>query len=119
MPPLLCSITLALALGGVTDLWSASSLQTEKADSPGWFSPNLLLVLNQDQLSGYLKQFKGDFQQKWGEFIDDDLLYIEGRYDKYEDRLPERYGNWNGEIEQWMDTWFEKHNFEQHRKGTP
>jgi uncharacterized protein YjbJ (UPF0337 family) len=119
MSPLFFSTMLAVALtlSGATDLFSASPLQT--ATAPGWISPNLLLVLNQDQFSGSWKQFKGELKQKWGEFTDDDLLYIEGRYDKYEGRLQERYGDRKEEIKQWTDEWFKKHHFEQDGQKTP
>ena len=108
MSPLLVSTTLAIALtlSGAKDLYSASPPQSWTAESPGWISPNLLLVLNQDQFSGSWKQYKGELKQKWGEFTDDDLLYIEGRYDKYEGRLQERYGDRKEEIKQWTDEWF-------------
>ena len=119
MSPLLFFTTLVVALtwSGVKDFFSASPLQ--KAKSPGWISPNLLLVLNQDQFSGSWKQFKGELKQKWGEFTDDDLLYIESRYDKYEGRLQERYGDRKEEIKQWTDEWFKKRHFEQDRQKMP
>ena len=108
-----------LTLGGEADLWSASPPQTEKAESSNWPTPNLLLVLNQDQFAGNWKQFKGDLKQKWGGFTDDDLLYIEGSYTKYEGKLHERYGDRKDEIQQWTDEWFKRHNFEPQRRETP
>ena len=121
MSPLLVSTTLvvALTLSGVKDFNSTSPPQSGTAESPGWISPNLLLGLNQDQFSGSWKQFKGELKQKWGEFTDDDLLYIESRYDKYEGRLQERYGDRKEEIKQWTDEWFKKHHFEQDRQKMP
>ena len=37
-----------------------------------------VLVMNEDQFKGKWKQFKGELKKKWGNFTDDDLLYIEG-----------------------------------------
>jgi uncharacterized protein YjbJ (UPF0337 family) len=65
--------------------------------------------LNQDEFSGTWKQFKGALKQTWGAFTDDDLLYIEGSYDKYEGKLQERYGDRREEIKQWTDEWFSEH----------
>jgi uncharacterized protein YjbJ (UPF0337 family) len=79
---------------------------------PGWSDPLLVLVLNQDQFKGNWKQFKGELKQKWGQFTDDDLLYIEGSYDKYEGKLQERYGDRKAEVKQWTDEWFKQHPYE-------
>jgi uncharacterized protein YjbJ (UPF0337 family) len=39
---------------------------------------------------------------------DDDLLYIEGRRDKLEGKIQERYGDRKEEVNKWVDEWFEK-----------
>lgn len=65
-------------------------------------------VVNQDQFEGNWKQFKGDLKQKWGKFTDDDLLAIEGRYDKLEGKIQERYGDRKQDVEEWVDEWFDK-----------
>lgn len=44
-----------------------------------------------------------------GNFTDDDLLYIEGRRDKLEGKIQERYGDRKEEVNKWVDEWFEQH----------
>jgi uncharacterized protein YjbJ (UPF0337 family) len=67
------------------------------------------LVLNEDQFKGNWKQFKGELKKKWANFTDDDLLYIEGRRDKLEGKIQERYGDRKEEVNKWVDEWFEQH----------
>jgi uncharacterized protein YjbJ (UPF0337 family) len=66
-------------------------------------------VINDDQLKGSWKQFKGEFKKKWADITDDDLLYIEGRTDKLEGKIQERYGDKREEVKKWVDEWFERH----------
>jgi len=66
-------------------------------------------VINDDQLKGNWKQFKGEFKKKWADFTDDDLLYIEGQKDKLEGKIQERYGDNQEEVKKWVDEWFEQH----------
>jgi uncharacterized protein YjbJ (UPF0337 family) len=99
--------------GSAAEAGTASPLQLTRADvGASGNHPTLLLIFNQDQFAGNWKQFKGDLKQKWGKFTDDDLLYIEGSYDKYEGKLRERYGDRKEEIKQWTDDWFKQHDFE-------
>lgn len=67
-----------------------------------------VMVLNEDQFNGKWKQFKGQLKKKWGNFTDDDLLYIEGRRDKLEGKIQERYGDRKDEVKKWVDEWFEQ-----------
>lgn len=67
------------------------------------------VVVNQDQLEGKWKQFKGELKQKWAEFTEDDLLAIEGRVDKLEGKIQERYGDRREEVKEWVDEWFDTH----------
>jgi uncharacterized protein YjbJ (UPF0337 family) len=68
----------------------------------------IVMVLNEDQFKGKWKQFKGELKKKWGNFTDDDLLYIEGRTDKLEGKIQERYGDRKDEVKKWVDDWFEQ-----------
>jgi uncharacterized protein YjbJ (UPF0337 family) len=101
--------------GSAAEAGTASPLQLTLADAGPSGNPNLLLIFNQDQFAGNWRQFKGDLKQKWGRFTDDDLLYIEGSYDKYEGKLQERYGGRREEIKQWTDDWFKHHDFEKEK----
>ena len=107
-------------LAPVVSADAGSPLQTGQSSPAPWAANrNLLLVLNQDQFAGDWKQFKGDLKQKWGAFTDDDLLYIEGSYDKYQGKLQERYGDRKEEVKQWTDDWFRQHRVEQDRRKNP
>ena len=48
--------------------------------------------MNEDQIKGNWKQFKGKVKEKWGKLTDDDLEIIEGRADQLVGKLQERYG---------------------------
>lgn len=85
---------------------------TAQAVSPLFVPPAqkpVRFVLNQDQLEGMWKQFKGELKQKWAEFTDDDLMLIEGRIDKLEGKIQARYGDRREEAKRWVDEWFETH----------
>jgi uncharacterized protein YjbJ (UPF0337 family) len=114
---LILLVALALiGLGPPAHAGTTSPLKMARADTASAGNPNLVLILNQDQFAGNWKQFKGDLKQKWGNFTDDDLLYIEGSYDKYEGKLQERYGDRKEEIKQWTDDWFKRHDFDKEKK---
>jgi uncharacterized protein YjbJ (UPF0337 family) len=46
--------------------------------------------MNTDQFAGKWSQFKGELKKRWGKFTDDDLLQIEGNYDKFKGKVQER-----------------------------
>ena len=71
-------------------------------------------VINQDQFKGNWKQLKGALKENWGEFTDDDLLAIEGRAERFEGKLQERYGERKEEVREWVDKWLEEHPYEDH-----
>ena len=71
-------------------------------------------VYNEDQFNGNWKQLKGALKENWGEFTDDDLLAIEGRTDRFEGKLQERYGERKEEVRAWVDEWLEKHPYDAH-----
>ena len=64
--------------------------------------------MNADQFKGKWVQFKGEVKKQWGEFTDDDLLQIEGNYDKFVGRVQERYGDKKDEVVKWADDWYVK-----------
>ena len=84
-----------------TNAYSAWSVPSDPASA--------VLVYNEDQLEGQWKQFKGDLKKKWADLTDDDILYIEGKKDKLEGKIQERYGDRKEEVEKWVDEWFEAH----------
>jgi uncharacterized protein YjbJ (UPF0337 family) len=61
--------------------------------------------MNRDQFKGQWKQFKGELKKQWGKFTDDDLLQIEGDYDKFAGKVQERYGDKKDEVSRWADRW--------------
>ena len=86
----------------------SSSAWHQKDFSISSTSGPFVLVLNEDQFNGKWKQFKGELKKKWGNFTDDDLLYIEGRRDKLEGKIQERYGDQKDDVKKWVDEWFEQ-----------
>jgi uncharacterized protein YjbJ (UPF0337 family) len=68
--------------------------------------------MNKDQFKGRWTQFKGELKKQWGKFTDDDLLQIEGDYQKFQGTLQARYGDKKEEVSRWADQWFERHEAE-------
>ncbi|MBS0170685.1 MAG: CsbD family protein [Nitrospira sp.] len=64
--------------------------------------------MNTDQFKGKWVQFKGEVKKQWGKFTDDDLMQIEGDYDKFVGRVQERYGEKKDEVVRWADDWYRR-----------
>lgn len=64
--------------------------------------------MNRDHFKGQWSQFKGELKRQWGKFTDDDLMQIEGDYDKFLGKLQERYADQKDEVGRWADQWYEK-----------
>ena len=64
--------------------------------------------MNADQFKGRWAQFKGELKKQWGKFTDDDLLQIEGDYQKFEGTLQTKYGDQKEEVSRWTDKCFER-----------
>lgn len=65
--------------------------------------------MNTDQFKGRWAQFKGELKKQWGNFSDDDLLQIEGDYQKFQGKLQAKYGDQKEEVSRWVGQWFERH----------
>jgi uncharacterized protein YjbJ (UPF0337 family) len=65
--------------------------------------------MNRDQFKGQWKQFKGELKKQWGKFTDDDLMQIEGDYDKFAGKVQERYGDKKEEVNRWANQWADKY----------
>jgi uncharacterized protein YjbJ (UPF0337 family) len=52
--------------------------------------------MNSDIFKGQWNQFKGEAKRQWGKLTDDDMMQIQGDYDKFVGTLQERYG-WDRE----------------------
>ena len=61
--------------------------------------------MNRDQFKGQWQQCKGELKKQWGQFTDDDLLQIQGDYDKFAGKVKERYGDKKDEVSRWADQW--------------
>ena len=62
--------------------------------------------MNSDHFKAKWSQFKGELKRQWGNFTDDDLMQIEGNYDKFVGRMQERYADRKDEVARWADKWF-------------
>lgn len=62
--------------------------------------------MNADQFKGKWVQFKGAVKKQWGKLTDDDLMQIEGDYDKFVGRVQERYGDKKEDVVRWADDWY-------------
>jgi uncharacterized protein YjbJ (UPF0337 family) len=95
------TIIAAQSFAGSASVWGP--VMSERSDA------YVVPVVNDDQLKGNWKQFKGELKKKWADLTDDDVLYIEGRTDKLEGKIQERYGDKQEEVKKWVDEWFERH----------
>ncbi len=101
-------IVLSLSALAAISCWPSWASSSQKDFSFSTTAIHPILVINEDQFQGKWKQFKGELKKKWGNFTDDDLLYIEGRRDKLDGKIQERYGDQKEEVNKWVDEWFEK-----------
>ena len=65
--------------------------------------------MNKDQFKGLWSQFKGEAKKQWGQFTDDDLMQVEGDYDKFMGVVQQRYGDQREQIQSWTDQWFQQY----------
>jgi len=63
-------------------------------------------ALNRDTLSGQWKQVKGDAKSKWGQLTDDDLMRVEGDYEKLIGVIQTRYGYTREHVEREINDFF-------------
>jgi len=59
--------------------------------------------MNEQQLKGKWTQVKGEVKRKWGRLTDDDLMEVEGNYEKLIGKVQERYGESEEDVKKWMD----------------
>ena len=64
--------------------------------------------MNKDQFKGSWGQFKGELKKQWGKLTDNDLLEVEGDYDKFLGIVQKRYGDQREEVKRWADQWFDR-----------
>ena len=62
--------------------------------------------MNRDQFKGLWNQFKGEAKKQWGKLTDDDLMQVEGDYDKFLGLIQQRYGDEQEQVRNWMDRWY-------------
>jgi len=65
--------------------------------------------MNQEQFKGLWNRFKGELKNRWGKITDDDLLQIEGNYDKFTGTVQQRYGEQKEEVSKWAEQWHRDH----------
>jgi uncharacterized protein YjbJ (UPF0337 family) len=58
-----------------------------------------------DRIEGNWKQFKQKAQEKWDKLTEDDLTVINGRRDRLEDKIQQRYGFALEHVRKEVDDW--------------
>lgn len=48
--------------------------------------------MNRDKFEGSWKELKGKIKEKWGKLTDDDIMQINGKYERFLGVLQKRYG---------------------------
>jgi uncharacterized protein YjbJ (UPF0337 family) len=59
--------------------------------------------MNEQLLKGKWNQLKGEVKKKWGRLTDDDLMEVEGNYDKLIGKIQEKHGESEENVKKWMD----------------
>jgi uncharacterized protein YjbJ (UPF0337 family) len=62
-------------------------------------------LMDWDRIQGTWKQFLGRVKEQWGKLTDDDLAAINGRRDRLEGRIQERYGYAKDKTRKAVDEW--------------
>ena len=63
--------------------------------------------MNRDTFAGQWKQLKGGIKQRWARLTDDDLLAVEGSFDRLVGTVQERYGYGRDRAEAEIDDWLQ------------
>ena len=61
--------------------------------------------MNWDHVERMWKQDKGKVKEKWGKLTDDDLKFIDGRRDRLEGKIQQRYGFAPDHVRKEVDDW--------------
>ncbi|MTH33664.1 CsbD family protein [Paracoccus limosus] len=62
--------------------------------------------MNWDIIEGKWSQLKGAVKEKWGDLTDNDLTEMDGKRDKLQGKLQEKYGWTKEEAERRVDDFF-------------
>jgi uncharacterized protein YjbJ (UPF0337 family) len=73
--------------------------------------------MNADQFKGRWAQFKGELKKQRANITDDDLLQIEGDYQKFQGKLQAKDGDRKEEVSRWVDDWFEQNKADARTQG--
>lgn len=65
-------------------------------------------MMNSDILKGSWKELRGRLKATWGDLTDDDLLQIEGDYDRLSGRLQKRYAMSREDAEKQIDRFIDR-----------
>ncbi len=77
-----------------------------EATVPGSSYRDLMTILKYDPAGDKSEQFKGDVKKTWVRFTDEDLLEMDGNYDRFLSKIQERYEDRQEEIMQWVADWY-------------
>jgi uncharacterized protein YjbJ (UPF0337 family) len=62
-------------------------------------------TMDWDRIEGNWKQFSVLVKEKWGILTDDEIAEIEGKRDRLEGKIQERYGYTKDQVRQEVDDW--------------
>jgi uncharacterized protein YjbJ (UPF0337 family) len=66
--------------------------------------------MNNDQLEGNWKEFKGKVQTKWGELTDDEMDKTQGNLDQLSGKIQQKYGNSKEDVQKYFNSVLESFN---------
>ena len=61
--------------------------------------------MNRDQFEGNWHQLKGKVREKWGQFTNDDIAKMNGKYEQFLGNLQKKYGYSKERAEQEFKSW--------------
>lgn len=72
--------------------------------------------MNRDQFEGNWHQLKGKVREKWGQFTNDDIAKMSGKYEQFLGSLQKKYGYSKERAEQELKNWKFEEKKEHYRK---
>jgi uncharacterized protein YjbJ (UPF0337 family) len=63
-------------------------------------------MLNEHEIKGNIKQFRGKVKEKWGEMTDDEVDKLDGRKEQLVGIIQEKYGKERAAAEREVDEFF-------------
>lgn len=73
--------------------------------------------MDDNQFKKSRREYKENVKRQWGRFPDNDLLEVDGDYDKFLEDVHKRCGDQKDEVECWAEDWCEREGWRNNRSA--